>query len=65
MKIPKDLRPLAKAARAQGWVIEHTRNGHLAWRSPAGVTVYTPSTPSDHRGVLNTRRDLRRHGLAA
>jgi hypothetical protein len=63
VKIPSDYKRIAKQARAQGWTIGPTRNGHLIWRSPRGVKVYTPSTPSDHRSLPNVIRKLRHAGL--
>lgn len=54
---------LISAARAQGWTIEVRRNSHLKWVSPDGKSVFTSSTPSDHRAVKNARRDLRKAGL--
>jgi predicted RNA binding protein YcfA (HicA-like mRNA interferase family) len=52
-----------RLAQSQGWRVAVTAGNHLAWRSPAGQTVYTPSTPSDQRGLLNARARLRRAGL--
>lgn len=63
MKIPRDYRQLAKKARAAGWKVTTTRGGHLAWISPAGRTVYGPSTPSDRRSLRNVAGKLRRAGL--
>jgi hypothetical protein len=63
MKIPRELRPTAQQARKAGWTVTHTRNGHLAWKPPTGQTVYSPSTPSDHRSVANVLGKLRRSGL--
>jgi hypothetical protein len=63
MKIPPDYRPLAKRARKAGWTITGTRNGHLAWTSPTGRTVFSPSTPSDRRSLANVVGKLRRAGL--
>ena len=39
MKVPRDMRALAREARRQGWSIEPRRAGHLTWRSPAGALV--------------------------
>lgn len=63
MKIPRELRATADKARAAGWTISHTRGGHLAWKSPAGRTVFCPSTPSDRRSVANVIGKLKRAGL--
>ena len=64
MKIAKDLRPVAKLARRQGWTLEQRKGGHLRWQPPAGDYIVTSATPSDARAVKNARRDLRRAGLA-
>ena len=65
MKIPEQLRHLARLARAQGWVVSHTAGSHLAWRSPEGPVVITSSSPGDRtkhsRGRI--RSQLRRAGL--
>lgn len=63
MKIPRDLRSTAKKAREQGWKIRETSGGHLAWKPPAGRTVFCPSTPSDSHSVANVLGKLRRAGL--
>jgi hypothetical protein len=65
VKIPEPYRALARKARGEGWAITRTGGGHLAWRSPSGAVVYTPGTPSESRGYLNTRAEFRRAGLAA
>jgi hypothetical protein len=63
LRIPDALRSMARAAERAGWVIAQSGGGHLAWTSPEGVTVFTPSTPSDHRSGKNSRAQLRRAGL--
>lgn len=63
MKIPKDYRPIAAKALAQGWTIGSTKGGHLVWRSPEGRKVFSPSTPSDHRSLPNVIRKLKHGGL--
>jgi hypothetical protein len=63
VKIPRDLRATAKRAREAGWTVTHTKGGHLAWKPPAGQTVYSPSTPSCSRSVANVLGKLRRAGL--
>lgn len=65
LKIPAHLRPLARQARAQGWVITYTGSGHLRWQRPDGAAVITGSTPQ-RRGHAdkNARRSLARAGLA-
>lgn len=61
----KEMRALAQMAVDAGWVILQRRNGHLAWRSPEGATVFTSYTPSDRRAVGKIRTDLRRNGLTS
>jgi hypothetical protein len=63
LRIPDALRSMARSARDHGWAISLRGSGHLAWRSPDGETVITPSTPSDRRSTLNARARLRRAGL--
>jgi len=65
VKIPESYRSVARKAKRQGWTITGTRGRHLAWTSPAGAVVYTPSSPSDSRGYRNTVALLRRAGLRA
>ncbi len=61
--VPRMFRPLAQRALAQGWTIEKTSKSHLRWQAPTGEVVFTASTPSDRRVVMNVRSDLRRRGL--
>jgi hypothetical protein len=66
VKVPRHLRPLARRARAEGWVIEVTGKGHLRWRPPGGRAVITGSTPERYgHGPANARRALARAGLGA
>lgn len=59
-----ELKPLIKAAKAQGWTVEIRRGGHLCWKSPNGGTPYfSSSTPGDHRAVTNIRKHLQNLGL--
>jgi dienelactone hydrolase len=51
MKIPRDMRALARQACGQGWVIGWCAGGHLAWRSPAGALVVSSASPRDQRAV--------------
>lgn len=59
----RELRKIARLAMAQGWAIYKRNNGHLAWESPQGGTVYTAATPSDHRAVGKIISNLRKYGL--
>ena len=57
-------RVAAITAIQQGWRLSLTGGGHLRWTPPGDEsTVFTPSTPSDYRGVLNCMAQLRRAGL--
>lgn len=47
MKIPKDLRSLAKTYKKAGWQIVPAGSGHTKWSCPNGHAVTTTSsTPS-------------------
>lgn len=63
MRIPKEMRPVAKKARDQGWTISTTKGGHIVWQSPTGKKVFSPSSPSEYRGHKNVIRKLRHEGL--
>lgn len=64
MKVPRDLRAAAKAARKQGWTIVVTGGGHLAWTNPQGHRVITSSSPHAFgRATANALADLRGAGL--
>lgn len=58
----KDLNALRKEYEKQGWTVERTRGGHLAWTSPDKNVrpIYSASTPSDRRALNNLRAALRR-----
>lgn len=56
-------RDIAKAARAQGWIVERRRDAN-AWYSPDGVTIVVwHRTPSDPRALRNFLSLMRRGGL--
>lgn len=60
----KEMKALLKAAEEQGWTVRFTGSGHYQWKAPDGQTIIvTPSTPSDHRSMSNTRAQLKRAGL--
>lgn len=59
----RELRKIARMAMSQGWEIHRRNNGHLAWKSPEGGTVYTAATPSDHRAIGKIISNLRKYGL--
>jgi predicted RNA binding protein YcfA (HicA-like mRNA interferase family) len=59
----KDFQQLVKQAESQGWVVTKTNGSHLRWLSPTGRIVFSTSTPSDKRGLLNTIKELRVGGF--
>ena len=59
-RLAKELRPLAKRYKAKGWRLEPTGGGHIKWIAPNGHVVYSASTPSDWRGVLDLTARLKR-----
>jgi hypothetical protein len=61
-KIPEAYRQAARVAVRAGWRIERTTR-HLAWTTPTGVRIITPSTPGDRRGYRDDLARLRRAGL--
>ncbi|HNA86183.1 MAG TPA: hypothetical protein PLB04_11485 [Nitrospira sp.] len=55
----KDIDQLIKGMVRSGWRFERGRHGKLF--HPLGLGFITfPKTPSDHRSLLNLRRDIRR-----
>lgn len=63
-KVPKDYKPLVKAAKKAGW---SSRNGtkHFIMVSPDGTQqVAIPGSPgANKRSLENTRADFRRAGV--
>lgn len=58
-----EVRRLARAASVAGWNVKRTGGGHLRFQAPGGPPLFTSSTPSDPRGILNFKARLRRSGL--
>lgn len=58
----REMKDIVKTLRSQGWTVTLTRSNHYRCQSPSGASTWTPSTPSDHRGIKNLRADLRRLG---
>jgi len=56
----KALQPLYDYAHAHGFQIGRTRNGHLRISKHGFPPVFTGSTPSDRRAVLNALARLKR-----
>lgn len=63
MRVPRELRGLARAAQQAGWTIRLTGGDHLRWESPDGTVVHSSGSPSDRREFMNVRSRLRRAGL--
>lgn len=59
----KDLAVLEKLAKYQGWEVSRRNGGHIEWKSPAGVCVIGPSTPSSYSSLGNVKSDLKKAGL--
>jgi predicted RNA binding protein YcfA (HicA-like mRNA interferase family) len=59
----KDMQQLAKKAERQGWTIVITGGSHMKWTSPAGEKVFSSYSPSDHRAIHNTIKELRKRGF--
>lgn len=60
----KELKALIERARAAGWKVELSGGNHWRFTPPhGGRPYYMGTTPSDPRGLLNFRAQLRRGGL--
>lgn len=60
----RDLRRMLRAAFRAGYTLERAKGGHWHLRRADGtLAVAIAGTPSCHRQVQNTRRDLRRAGV--
>ncbi|MEJ5869340.1 hypothetical protein WDV85_16540 [Pseudokineococcus sp. 5B2Z-1] len=60
----KEMRALIKELEDQGWRVVLARSGHYKAFPPdkSQSMVTMPSTPSDHRSMRNTIRDLKHSG---
>lgn len=58
----KRLRPLIEYALSEGWEVSRTAGGHLKFVKSGMPPIYTSSTTSDQRSVLNARARLSRAG---
>ena len=63
MKNRKEYIQLAKQAEKQGWIVTKTNGGHLKWRSPNGVALFSAYSSGDTRSVKNFRSQLRMAGF--
>lgn len=61
----KDIRPIVKRAKKQGWNVDVTRGGHVRFVPPqsGGSVVIASGSASDSRSIKNLRAQLRRAGL--
>lgn len=63
MRLHRDIAPLAREARRQGWTVTHAKSGHVHFRSPSGRLVSCSHTPGTRNASQQVRADLRRAGL--
>lgn len=60
LKVRKDTRELVALAKASGFGVERTRNGHLRLTKDGERAQHLASTGSDHRGVKNAAARIKR-----
>jgi predicted RNA binding protein YcfA (HicA-like mRNA interferase family) len=58
-QVDKRLRDMARFALDNGFTLMRTNGGHICWMHEKGRT-FSPSTPSDVRGLKNLESDLNR-----
>ena len=63
LRVPKEFKPLVRAAQDEGFSLTRLRNGHLSLQHPDGRRSDIPSSPGDRKGVLNQRAALRKLGV--
>lgn len=59
-KLKKPLQELAVYAASLGWSVSRTSGGHIRFTKPGCSPIFTSSTPSDPRAVMNARVKIRR-----
>jgi hypothetical protein len=62
-QVPKEYRPLVKAAVRQGWTVSQGRMAHLKLTNPDGLHQVIPSSSRNPVTFRNVRRSLVRMGL--
>lgn len=63
MRISRDWRPLVREIEDNGFTVE-PGGKHLIVRNAEGKAVhFLPCSPSERRGLLNNRAELRRKGI--
>lgn len=56
----KEIKIIIEYAEGLGFQVDSTNSNHLKFKKEGCVTVYTSSTPSDHRAFLNIKSQLKR-----
>lgn len=60
----KDIEKMIRRARKDGWEVELTKNNHIRFKPPGGGDMIIAGLTPNQSGVLQTRKRLRRAGLA-
>lgn len=55
-----EMRDLYRDMKPLGWTVERTNGGHYKFTYTNGARIYTSSTPSDRRSVINCRLQMER-----
>lgn len=64
MSAPKEYRRIVKAAQRAGWLVEHSRSGHIKWYNSDGkVMTTTTNSNGQGRGYRNHLAFMKRHGI--
>jgi hypothetical protein len=61
--LPKDYRPLVRAALANGWKLQRTGKGHAKLTSPTGWSTPLPGTSKNPSLFKAIRKRLAEHGV--
>ncbi|MFJ3601874.1 hypothetical protein ACIPVA_03665 [Streptomyces anulatus] len=59
----KEVRDLIKKAEAQGFEVTRTTKGHYRFRKGGKLITTISGTPSDRRGLMNSKVALKRAGF--